>query len=164
MVSEIERIAEDSRRYTAQMMERFAEAKAQRESRSREYSERMAAEAERFWEEFAELKGQEGAHVAGVSPEYVSGSERSEVAGIHEETRGQRTREEEPPNRYVGSPEPNRQDYGAYPNQLESFDELDPRQAIARSRAARRRDDVVAPVDDDGDDEAEYYRRRSWLV
>ncbi len=170
MVSEVERIGEECRRYSEQMVARMEEAKAQREARNRAQAEQAAAEMRQLQQEMAEPVSPEGrqdneqAPLARRQPEVESFRLR--------ETEVQRLRDEELRRQQDAALSPvggggipvQRGDGSGFPAQPVPVGELDTRESIARSAAARRRNNVVAPIDDDGDDEAEYYRRKSWLV
>ncbi|NKY34322.1 hypothetical protein HGA13_14725 [Nocardia speluncae] len=183
MASEVERIGEECRRYSERMVARMAEAKAQREARSREQAERAAAEMQQLRQELVERAiGQEDRQddrPVRVGGQGRQGDELLSSAGRQtgveafqlQEAEVQRLRREAlrirektvAPSEADGVPV-QQSDVTGCPADPAQTGDLDPRKAIARAAAARRRNSVVAPIDDDGDDEAEYYRRGSWLV
>ena len=184
MASEVERIGEESRRYSERMVERMVEAKARREARSRELAEQSAAEMRQFWQEMAERaaepQGPEHDRPLAADEQGRQGTEQTPPAGRPPEVEFFRLREKEIERPQDGelrgrqeavvppagdSRKTAQSDHDEeHPTRVEQLGDIDPREAIARSIAARRRNDIVAPIDDDGDDEAKYYRRNSWLV
>ncbi|MCA2210297.1 hypothetical protein [Nocardia rosealba] len=139
--AEIERIAVEARRRSANVAEEIDEIHRQTALRA----ERFAAETT---ERLQELADQD--QVVQDPPEVPAESSAPPPSRTPEPVRPSAPR---PPEAF--EPDPN-----WTPEQLR---QAEIRAAVARARAARQARSTVAPSDGDYDPESEYYRRSTWL-
>lgn len=138
--AEIEQIAAEARRRSANLMDEIDEINRQTSLRA----EQFAADAAQRLRELAE---QESAEEEPETPEPQSVQEEP-VQRIE-------------PVRSAPAPPPT--PFVADPNMSHEQQQAEIRAAVARAKAARQARSTVAPSDGDYDSESEYYRRSTWL-